>query len=205
VKIEYILLDTIEYSDAAEYAALLPPARREKIARLRSESDKLLSLIAGLMIRRVTGDAPLTLNEHGKPYVSNGGGCFSVSHSGRCVAIATDDSEVGLDVEKLSDKDYGKISRRFYHPNECRAVELSDDGRRAFMRIWTRKEAYLKQLGIGITTDLRAFDTVSGELSERIISFDLESCVISVCGASEISEEDIYISELELKDLLPSG
>ena len=204
MKIEYILLDTIEYGDLAEYAALLPPERREKIARLRIENDKLLSLVAGLMIRRVTGDAPLTVNEHGKPYAS-GGVYFSASHSGRCVAIAADDSEVGLDVEKLSDKDVMRIARRFYHPNEQRCVELADDTRRAFTRVWTRKEAYLKQLGIGIATDLKAFDTVSGEPGERIVSFDLGGYVISVCGASKIEKDAVYFSELELKDLFLSG
>lgn len=202
MKIGYILLDTVEYSDLAAYGAMLPPARQAKIARYRHDSDKLLSLVAGLMIRRVTDGAPLTVNEHGKPYAA-GGVYFSVSHSGRCVAIAADDSEIGVDVERLPDKDHMRIARRCYHPNELSFVKHADDTRRAFTRVWTRKEAYLKQLGIGIATDLRAFDTLSGELNDRIVSFDLDGYVISVCAVLPIVAKDIYISELELKDLLP--
>ena len=204
MEIQYICLDTVEYSDVAPFVRLLPAERQAKIARLRFESDQLLSAAAGLMIRRVTGNAPLSVNEHGKPYVIDGGVCFSVSHSGRCVAIAVDAQEIGLDIERLTDKDYMKIARRFYHPNERRFVESARDSRRAFIGVWTRKEAYLKQLGTGVANDLSAFDTLSGELSERIVSIDLDGYCISVCAAYPLTVERIYISELELKDLLLS-
>ena len=198
----YILLDTIEYADAARYAALLPPERQAKIARFHFDSDKLLSLAAGLLIRRAVGEGPFTLNEHGKPYAPGSGIQFSVSHSGACAAIVTDSAEIGLDVEKLRTGDYMKIARRFYHPGELQFVESADDPARAFTRVWTRKEAYLKQLGVGIATDLTAFDTVSGELSGRIASFDLDGYALSVCTANIILIENINISELELKDLI---
>ena len=200
MKIICTYLDTIEYRDMARYAALLPAYRQEKIARLRFDSDKLLSLAAGLLIRYAVGDRPITLNEHGKPYIS-GGVYFSVSHSGSCAAIAVDSAEVGLDVEKLPQKDYGKIAQRFYHPNELKYVQSAEDQPRAFTRIWTRKEAYLKQLGTGIEADLSAFDTVSGELAEHIHSVDLDGYVLSVCAADMIPEETIHISFKELNDL----
>ena len=202
MNIIYTILDTIEYSDVAPYAVLLPPYRQEKIARLRFDSDKLLSLAAGLLIRYAAGDRPIALNEYGKPYVKDGSAFFSVSHSGTCAAIAVDTAEVGLDVEKLTDRDYLKTARRFYHPNELRFVEESCDPARAFTRIWTRKEAYLKQLGVGIATDLSAFDTASGELGERIHSFDLVGYVLSVCTDRILPMESIHISELELKDII---
>ena len=184
-----------------KYAALLPPERREKIDRLRFEKDKLLSLAAGLMIRRETGDAPLITNEHGKPYAVGSDRFFSVSHSGECVMIAADDREIGADVEKLPDKEYMKIAERFYHPNELEYVKNAQDQARAFARIWTRKEAYLKQLGIGIAADLRAFDTTSGELSERIASFDIKGYALSVCTEYRMQNTP-DISIMELKEML---
>ena len=202
MKISCILLDSIEYADAARYAELLPPSRRSKIARLRFDRDKLLSLAAGLLIRAEAGEDEPVLDEHGKPYFEGSGVHFSVSHSGRCAAIAVDDAEVGVDVEQLPDRDFLKIARRFYHPNELHDVEAAQDQPRAFTRIWTRKEAYLKQLGVGITTDLSAFDTTSGELSARIASFDLDGYVLSVCSADNILDKNIDISKLELKDLV---
>lgn len=201
MRIIYTCLDTIEYRDVAPYAALLPEYRREKIARLRFDSDKLLSLAAGLLIRYAAGEGEIAVGEHGKPYFKSGGLHFSVSHSGRCAAIAVDEDEIGLDVEKLPDRDYLKLARRFYHPNERACVENAADPARAFTRVWTRKEAYLKQRGTGVAADLAAFDTTSGELSERIRSFDLNGYVLSVCMDRIIPLENINISELELKEL----
>ena len=201
LKIRYIRLDGIEYTWVSCYEALLPPERRQKISRLRFDSDKLLSLTAGLLIRAEVGDLPLSVSEHGKPYAVGSDKYFSVSHSKETAVIAVDDAEIGADVEQLHDKDYLRLAERFYHPNELEAVRNAEDQIRAFTRIWTRKEAYLKQLGIGIATDLRAFDTTSGELSERIRSFDREDCVISVCSGKSLAGLPIEISDMELKDL----
>ena len=153
-----------------------------------------------MLIRNRIGNTPLSENEHGKPY-ADGGQFFSVSHSGECVVIAVDDREIGIDVERLPDRDYLQIAERFYHPNELAYVRRAEDSARAFTYVWTRKEAYLKQIGIGIATDLKAFDTVSGELSERVASVDLEGYVISVCVEDSERLQDVYISELELKEV----
>ncbi len=200
VKTEYVMLNGVKYADVSGYARDLPPKRREKIERLRFEKDKLLSLTAGMLIRNRIGNTPLSENEHGKPY-ADGGQFFSVSHSGECVVIAVDDREIGIDVERLPDRDYLQIAERFYHPNELAYVRRAEDSARAFTYVWTRKEAYLKQIGIGIATDLKAFDTVSGELSERVASVDLEGYVISVCVEDSERLQDVYISELELKEV----
>lgn len=201
LEIKYLRLSGVRFADVCRYADALPPERREKIEKLRFEKDKLLSLAAGLLIRHEVGETPLECNEHGKPYAV-GGRFFSVSHSGDHVAIAVDDQEIGVDVEKLPDKDYMKIAERFYHPNELEYVKTADDPKRAFARIWTRKEAYLKQLGIGIATDLKAFDTTAGELSKRSMSVDLDGYVISVCTADTIKQDKDYISEIELKSIV---
>ena len=155
VKTEYVMLNGVKYADVSGYARDLPPKRREKIERLRFEKDKLLSLTAGMLIRNRIGNTPLSENEHGKPY-ADGGQFFSVSHSGECVVIAVDDREIGIDVERLPDRDYLQIAERFYHPNELAYVRRAEDSARAFTYVWTRKEAYLKQIGIGIATDLGA-------------------------------------------------
>ena len=100
MKIEYVVLDEkLKIEELSGYIALLPHERQEKIARYRFEKDKLLSLAAGLLIRRAIGESEIALGEHGKPYAQNGV-YFSVSHSGRVAAIAVDDIELGLDVEE---------------------------------------------------------------------------------------------------------
>lgn len=196
-----ILDDEIQYENLRQYESLLPTERQEKIARYRFEKDKLRSLIAGLLIRRVTGGKPLIFGEHDKPYLADQSCFFSVSHSGDYVVIAVDDAELGADVELLPEENRLKIADRFYHPNERESVHTFDDPSRAFCRIWTRKEAYLKCTGEGISTDLTAFDTLSPPLCDRIATLDLDGCCLSVCSVRAITENDLNISYLELKEL----
>ena len=201
MKIEYIVLDeALTFDRVSEYTQLLPPERQEKIARYRFDKDKLLSLAAGLLIRRAIGEKPITLGEHGKPYAD---GCFfSVSHSGRIAAIAVDDTELGMDVEQLPDESRLKIAGRFYHPAERQYVKQAEDPCRAFCEIWTRKEAVLKMTGEGISTDLTAFDTTSESLKAQLFTTAIEDYCLSVCFAEPIGDKAIQISELELKRLL---
>lgn len=187
-----------EFKDAV---ALLPPERQAKIARYRFEKDKLLSLAAGLLIRRAIGESPIVFGKHDKPYAESGV-YFSVSHSGSVAAIAVDAVEVGLDVEQLPDESRLKIADRFYHPRERVYVREAADPCRAFCEIWTRKEAVLKMTGEGISTDLTAFDTTAQPLSAQLYTCGLEGYCLSVCSADLLSEKRIDISKLELNDLL---
>lgn len=202
MKIEYVVLDeNLKWEELRGSVALLPPERQNKIARYRFEKDKLLSLAAGLLIRRAIGESPIFFGEHDKPYAESGV-FFSVSHSGRVAAIATDDAEVGLDIEQLPDESRLKIADRFYHPREREYVKGSQDPCRAFCEIWARKEAVLKMTGEGISTDLTAFDTTALPLSAQLYTSALDGYCLSVCSAEPIGDNLIDISELELKDLL---
>ena len=206
MKIEYVVLDEkLTFEDVRKYEVLLPEYRREKIGRYRFEKDKLRSLIAGLLIRRAIGDRPLSFGEHEKPYVRDGSLYFSVSHSGDIVAIAVDDKEIGMDVEELPAEDRLKIADRFYHPREREVVHAAEEEARAFCRIWTRKEAYLKMTGEGISADLTAFDTTASPLSERLYTVDLDGYCLSVCCEEPMDESAIDISVIELKELLTTA
>lgn len=201
MKIEYVILDDmLKFDDVSDYLTLLPQERQEKIARYRFEKDKLLSLTAGLLIRRAIGGSPIALGEHGKPYAESGG-FFSVSHSGSIAAIAVDDIEIGLDIEKLPDESRLKIADRFYHPAEREHVKRSGDPCRAFCEIWTRKEAVIKMTGEGISADLTAFDTTCALLSGQLYTTSVDEYCLSVCSAEPIGDREIYISKLELMDL----
>ncbi len=201
MKIEYVNIDGLRYEDLVGYEKLLPVERQEKIRRYRFEADKLRSLVAGLLIQRVIGETGLVYGEHEKPYAENCDTFFSVSHSDDIVAIAYDCAELGLDVEKLPDESRLKIANRFYHPNERRFVNEAEDKLRAFCDIWTRKEAYLKCTGEGISSDLTAFDTTSDPMKGSLKTFHLNGYSMSVCSEKPLTDE-IYISETELKTLL---
>jgi phosphopantetheinyl transferase len=112
-------------------AALLSPDEIEKGRRFRFQKDRNLSWSARAALRALLGGylaaAPAELRFQyeaaGRPRLA-GGPCFSVSHSGTRVAIAIARAETGVDIERRQSESL------------CE---------------WTRNEAYVKALGIGIT------------------------------------------------------
>jgi 4'-phosphopantetheinyl transferase len=80
---------------------------------------------------------------------------FSCSHSYEIAVFAVaSDREVGVDVERLSgDIPMDGITQRFFTESERDAIACASPESRteAFFDTWTRKEAYLKGLGVGVT------------------------------------------------------
>ncbi|MBA3915977.1 MAG: 4'-phosphopantetheinyl transferase superfamily protein, partial [Acidobacteriales bacterium] len=87
---------------------------------------------------------------------------FNVSHSGGMILVAVaSDRRVGVDIERVrSDFDVVQIAERFFSPAEhaaLRKVPLPGKAE-AFFRCWTRKEAFIKALGEGLSHPLHQFD-----------------------------------------------
>lgn len=127
------------------------------------DSHALLSRAAALH----TGEpasAFLTHREQGKKprFASHPGLHFSVSHSGNLWVCAFANREVGCDVQLCRPGvRFEKLAERWFHPNEAASVRVERD----FYDIWSRKEAFVKALGIGIDTQFRTFDSTCGTAS----------------------------------------
>jgi 4'-phosphopantetheinyl transferase len=82
------------------------------------------------------------------------GPCFNLTHSGELAVVGlAPDRELGVDVEQLRDvADLQSIAARFFTPAEQVALlRFSPAARsRAFLDGWTRKEAVMKALGLGV-------------------------------------------------------
>lgn len=87
---------------------------------------------------------------------------FNLAHSGELALIAvTKNQPVGVDVEQLRPlPDREMIARRFFSPAEFAALQTVAPAKqtRAFFNAWTRKEAFIKALGKGLSHPLDAFD-----------------------------------------------
>lgn len=87
---------------------------------------------------------------------------FNLSHSEQVVVAGfTVADEIGVDVEQIkSDSGIEDIATRFFAPGEIKLLAQSLPGSRREMayQIWTRKEAYLKAKGEGLSLDLDSFD-----------------------------------------------
>lgn len=100
---------------------------------------------------------------------------FNLSHSGGLALCAvTYQREIGVDVEYLGRvvKDLEKIAERFFSPSESARFHLVPQSEKplAFFRCWTRKEAYIKAIGQGLSFPLDKFDvTFTKDLPPQLL------------------------------------
>ncbi|MET9347638.1 4'-phosphopantetheinyl transferase family protein [Streptomyces termitum] len=93
---------------------------------------------------------------HGRPAVATPSGAphFSLSHSGDVVLIGFAARPVGVDVESLPKEGTVRDVTPALHPLERAEIAAAGHTPEAFARIWCRKEAYLKGVGIGVARSL---------------------------------------------------
>jgi 4'-phosphopantetheinyl transferase len=149
---------------------------RARANHFRRPEDRTRSIVSRTALRdllaRYVGAAPATLRftagPHGKPMLVPGSTDsppgFNVAHSGRVILLAFSACDVGIDVEQLrNDVEMEELARRFFAPEEVAAVHATPGARRVetFFRIWTRKEAFLKAQGAGLSAPLDTFSTTT--------------------------------------------
>ncbi|MET9558495.1 4'-phosphopantetheinyl transferase superfamily protein [Streptomyces sp. NPDC006645] len=85
-----------------------------------------------------------------------GGPYFSLSHCAGVVLIGVADVLVGVDVERLPSRRTVELCLARLHPRERAELLRVRRAERPleFCRLWTRKEAYLKALGTGLSRGL---------------------------------------------------
>jgi 4'-phosphopantetheinyl transferase len=105
-------------------------------------------------------------NEYGKPVLlcaqSAERVSFNVSHSGglALVAVAAG-QEVGVDIERIDPRiEIMNVASVIFSPGEVSVLaRIPEPLRRdAFFSCWTRKEAYIKAKGMGLSMPLNQFD-----------------------------------------------
>jgi len=106
--------------------------------------------------------------ENGKPYVDEEGVFFSVSHSGSIFACALSSFDIGLDIQDREPRSPEKISERYF---------TQEERKHPFRRIWTRKEALIKYMGVTLK-DVIASETVLDREDVRFIDLEMEDDIV---------------------------
>ena len=190
----YDVLELYDESAFKRAMALLPwPERRAKVERFVFQKDKCLCLGAGLLLAfalREVGVRSLALGygAHDKPYLLD---CpnvhFNLSHSGTWAVCAVSTDQVGIDVEEHRAYDDG-VARLCFTPREIAWMERQDDVPKAFARLWTRKESYVKLLGTGLSVAPSSIETMPGARPEPGVGFceyELSKYAVCVCARSD--------------------
>lgn len=162
---------------AARLAARLSADERARMARFR---DPALAARYGArrgllreLLGRCLGQDPaalvFSLNEFGKPAL-NGGPHFNVSHSGQLMLVALSDRQpVGVDLERIGAEPISDQEAERVLSAEEQAAWRNLPGEElaeAFFRVWVRKEAVLKALGVGLNIEPDTFSVGLGRVPE---------------------------------------
>ena len=147
----------------------LPTWRRRKCDAFRFLADRRRSVAAWILLRQLLAERgldadslPVTENKFGKPAFDPATGVhFSISHAGDRVMAAVADSEVGCDVERIVPVGDEMPRAVLCEAERARFATLSDEIRdREFIRLWVRKESYVKAVGRGLDIDLSTFSAL---------------------------------------------
>ena len=134
---------------------------RQKGRNFRNPEDRLRHLLGRAVLRQALAlpDVELSLNPWGKPELPEAGVHFNISHAGQEVwVVLSKSTAVGVDVEKEQIRDVKSLAKSL-HPEEADAILAlpPEEATFAFCRCWTRKEAALKALGLGLSFPLVDF------------------------------------------------
>jgi 4'-phosphopantetheinyl transferase len=172
--------------------SFLSEEERCRAARFRFPADRDRALVARGVSRLLLASylsippaaVEFAFGAQGKPALarSPGGIEFNVSHSGDWVLIGIgNECAIGVDVERIRPLvDLDSLIRQFLAPGEACSIHALPQEQRleAFFRCWTRKEAYVKALGSGLSTPLDRFE----------VSTDQSAALLSVNGTARGTE-----------------
>jgi len=142
----------------------------ERAARFHFSADRDRFIIAHGCLRDILarylhckpGRLILSVNQYGKPVLEDYKLEFNLSHSGDFALVAiTSERKVGVDIERIrSDMEFESIASRYFSQSEVSELLAltSEQKAHGFFNCWTRKEAYIKAHGLGLSLPLESFD-----------------------------------------------
>ncbi len=166
-------------STLAQFEPLLDPTERTRADRFRAATLRRrfvagrggLRTLLGTVLNSPARSIAFAYGDHGKPRLADAhpsGVEFNLTHShGLALCAVTIGQAIGVDLEAIRPLENAeRIIGRFFSPVEqAEFLRLAEaDRRSAFFRGWSRKEAFLKATGTGLSTALDSFDVTLGPL-----------------------------------------
>lgn len=155
-----------------DFHAILADDERARAARFRNPlhgnqytiGRGVLRMLLGRYLNRLPQEIRFSYSYYGKPFIEDAAETlrFNLSHSQDLALYAfTYQREIGIDIEYMrSVASHDQIAEQFFSPNEIRALRTlpADQQTIGFFNCWTRKEAYIKAHGEGLSLPLDQFD-----------------------------------------------
>jgi 4'-phosphopantetheinyl transferase len=212
----------LESPETDELRSVLSLDELERARRFRFDHDRSHFTVSRGTLRRLLGTylrlAPANLrfvySEYGRPILMPETTSipieFNVSHSaGYAIFAFAYRRRIGVDIEKLR-RDFStiEIAERFFSLTERSAlrelpVELRHE---AFFRCWTRKEAFIKALGEGLSHPLDQFDvSLVPNAPPELLATRPDAAEARNWGLWNVKVPDDYVAALAAEAVPPVG
>ena len=164
--------------------------RREQALKFKYELGQRLCVLAYQLLKQglreeygITENPVFEYNEHGKPaIVGHPEIFFNLSHCKHAAACAISDQPIGIDVESIREYKEGLVHYSM-NDEEIRKIEVAEHPDRAFIRLWTMKEATLKLIGTGISNDLK---TAIDSQQFHYTTVEREAYIYTICDKKKL-------------------
>jgi 4'-phosphopantetheinyl transferase len=192
---------------------ILSPDERARAARFHFERDRqhftatraLLRTLLASYVGSEPADLVFRYSDKEKPSLqpqpSHGPMEFNVSHSGTAALLAfARERTLGVDIEIIRDDfDPAALAHRFFSKHEQSQLAALDPSEKysGFFRCWTRKEAYIKAVGTGLSLPLDQFDVSLRPGDEHaLLATRPEASEAATWSLRELPVGDEYIAAL---------
>lgn len=192
----------------------LSSEEQQRADRFRFEKHQTAFIIARGLLRILLGTyldvEPVAIQfcygSNGKPSVPDAPDLhFNISHSGEMVLYGfRQDRRIGVDVEHIRVvSNMEGIARRFFSAEEYRDLLTVPRGhrRKAFFDCWTRKEAFVKAVGDGLSYSLDRFRVaLRPDQRAELISIDNRPGSEAGWSLYDIAPSESYAAAVILED-----
>jgi 4'-phosphopantetheinyl transferase len=164
----------VSAAQARHLAQILTIDERQRAGRFHFQQDRTHFVVARGVLRAILGgylnlnpkQVPIGYTTLGKPTLTEPFSPrdlqFNLAHSdGLALYAFCRDHPVGVDLERIRpDFATAEIAQRFFAPGEVAVLQALPPALQieAFFACWTRKEAYLKAKGSGLSVPLNSFE-----------------------------------------------
>jgi 4'-phosphopantetheinyl transferase len=196
-------------------SCLLSFDERERAERFHFERDRnnfittraFLRILIGRYLRTEPSQVRFNYGSNGKPFLATAQDDalrFNLSHSKDFALYAvTYGREIGVDVERISERvEVNSIAERFFSAPEVAAFRAlpGELKRQAFFTCWTRKEAYIKARGEGLSTPLDQFSvSLSPGEAAKLLDVQWDPKEISRWSMAELALDRRYVGAVAVE------
>ncbi len=180
----------------------------ERAAKYKFDRDRARFIIGRALLRIMLGNIldfnpfqiEIESNNYGKLILSNikqQNLHFNLSHSQDYIIYAfCFNDEVGIDIEKIDTSiNHLEISENYFTDMEIEYLKDSADKdaiAKRFFTIWTRKEALLKAMGVGLAVDLKKIDVTTDSIDLSRGNIKLPSDILKYWIVKNLFIEDEF-------------